>query len=266
MDFLSIRKKARERAEARAQEAQGRREPSPASPPPPAGPAADRGPLERELRAELSRLDAERSRQAAPLAPSPPPSAAPAPAPPLLDPLDEFFWREDETAPELPDLGLGAAGRPAAEPPAEAPREFVAFLLADEEYAVAIERVREVLKPPPITEVPGAPAQVLGVITLRGEVVTVVDPRWALALPPAPPGPRARLVVCQTEEGMVALRVDAVSQVVRLPAAAVEPRPPGIAGAGTAPLIGIGREGDRLVILLDLDTLVGSPPAAEGSP
>jgi len=264
MDFLSIRKKARERAEARARQAEGPAVPPPAAAPrPPAAP----GPLQEDLRAELSRLDAERGRLEQPPSPSPSPPLAGLGAPaPLLDPLDEFFWREDETAPGLPDLGLGAAGRPAAEPPAEPPREFVAFLLGGEEYAVAIDRVREVLKPPPITEVPGAPAQVLGVITLRGEVVTVADPRWALALPPAPASPRARLVVCQTAEGMVALRVDAVSQVVRLPAAAIEPRPPGITGAGTAPLIGIGREGDRLVILLDLDTLVGGAPAPQGIP
>lgn len=212
MDFLSIRKKARERADARAREE------------------------------------------------APPP----APAPPA-DPLDDFFWREDETAPAVPDLGLGTGGA-AAEAPAGRRREFVAFLLGDEEYGIPIERVREILKPPPVTEVPRAPAPIVGVITLRGEVVALLDPRPSLALPPAAAGPRSRLVVCESPDGPVGLMVDAVSEVVRLPEGAIEPRPPAIAGAGAGPIAGIGRDGRRLVILLDLDRLLPrAAPAQEGA-
>ena len=130
----------------------------------------------------------------------------------------------------MPDLGLGASGRTAREGPTVARREYVAFFLGDEEYGVSIERVREILKPPPITEVPRAPPPVIGVITLRGEVVALVDPRRRLDLPPAAPGPRARVVVCETADGPIGLVVDSVSQVVRLPAGAIEPRPSGIGG------------------------------------
>jgi purine-binding chemotaxis protein CheW len=276
MDFLSIRKKAQERAELRARRGEEAAAPAPgreapAAPPPPAGPQAEApggAPIEDALRAELQRLEAPppASRSPEPLPTLPAASAGPAPAPAgLLDPLDEFFWREDEAAPALPDLGLGAAERPAAGAAAGELREYITFLLGGEEYGVAIERVREILRLPAITEVPRAPAHVLGVVTLRGEVVAVIDPRRRLALAPAEPGPGARIVVCESALGPVGLLVDAVAQVVRLPPGAIEPRPPGVGGAAAEAIAGIGREADRLVILLHLDVLLGtSVPQGEG--
>jgi purine-binding chemotaxis protein CheW len=278
MDFLSIRKKARERAEARARQEEAAAPPAADRPPPP-DPGARAGappppepapPIEDALREELSQLEtappppppvaaAPQAAPAprAPAAPEPPPAAPPPPR----DPLDEFFWREDEAAPELPDLGLAAAEQPAARERAGELREHVTFLLGAEEYGVAIERVREILRPPPITEVPRAPEHVLGVVTLRGEVVPVIDPRRRLALPPAPAGPRSRIVVCETADGPVGLLVDAVSQVLRLPPGAVEPRPPGVGGAASEAISGIGREADRMVVLLHLDVLLGGQAA-----
>lgn len=269
MDFLSIPKKAKERDAAREQEA---------APPPPApaeGPARAPGPaIEDALRAEIERLETEppAAEPAPPPEPGPPlepasppePAPAPEPLPPpaRLDPLDEFFWREDEPAPPLPDLGTTGPERQPAGSAAGELREYVAFLLGAEEHAVAIGRVREILKPTAITEVPRAPPHVLGVITLRGEVVAVVDPRQRLALPRAEPGPRSRIVVCEGPDGQVGLLVDAVSQVVRLPPAGIEPRPPGVGGEAADAIAGIGRDGSRLVILLDVDALLGAPSAA----
>lgn len=264
MDFFSIRKKAKERAGKKAAP-EGPAAPA-SAPPAPAAPPA----LEDALRAELQRLEAppapapEAQPPPGPAPALPPPAAAPAaaaaaPAAPF-DPLDEFFWSEGEIAPALPDLGLAGSEGP-ADAAAVALREYVTFLLGGEEYGLAIEQVREILRPPPITEVPRAPGHVLGVITLRGEVVPVLDARRCLSLPPAAPGPRSRIVVCDGAEGRVGLLVDSVSQVVRLPAGAIEPRPPGVGGAAAEAIAGIGREGDRLVVLLHLDVLLGAAAA-----
>jgi purine-binding chemotaxis protein CheW len=270
MDPVSMRRKARQRAAARAgeQEAAQPAAPSGAAAPP----GAQEPAIEDALRAELERLGTAPPSPAT--MPGPPPEPAPPPAPALpappapealLDPLREFFWREDEPAPNLPDLGSAGAERSPAGSPTGELREHVAFLLGAEEYAVAIGRVREILKPPPITEVPRAPRHVLGVIAVRGEVVAVVDPRPRLALPPGSPGPSSRIVVCEGAGGPVGLLVDAVSQVVRLPPEAVEPRPPGVGGEAADVIAGIGRDGERLVILLDLDALLGAPAAREGA-
>jgi purine-binding chemotaxis protein CheW len=151
-------------------------------------------------------------------------------------------------------------------PAVHARREFLTFLLGAEEYAVAIERVREVVRAPPITEVPRAPAHILGVVTVRGEVVAVIDPRRRLGLPPAHPAEgEGKVVIVDAGEGPCGLHVDRVASVVRLLPGSVEPCPQGIAGQRAEFLAGIGREGDRLFTVLDLTALLRrAPPRGEG--
>jgi purine-binding chemotaxis protein CheW len=189
-------------------------------------------------------------------------AADPSPAP-AADPLDEFFWREGEDAPALAGFGAPAPVARAREP-AEAPREWLSFTLAGEEYAVDIALVREILKAPVVTEVPRAPAHVLGVIMVRGEVVAVFDPRRRLALPRGAPGRSARVVVCDAGQGPRGILVDAVSEVVRLAPSAVEARPNGVGGASADYIVGLGREASRLLILLDLAALLSDGPGAAG--
>lgn len=220
-------------------------EPPPASPPRPA-PAAE-APAPRP-------------------APEPPPSArvaarpiVEAPPPPPADPLEEFFFRDGEAAPALPEMA--PEERPQA-PAALAREEFLTFLLGEEEYAVAIGRVREVVRAPPITEVPRAPAHILGVVTVRGEVVAVLDPRRRLGLAPAQPAEgEGKVVIVDAGEGPCGLHVDRVASVVRLRPGSIEPCPQGIAGQRGEYLAGIGREGDRLFTVLDLPALLRRAPA-----
>ena len=177
------------------------------------------------------------------------------PAPAVEDPLDQFFWREDEVAPGVPELLVGA--RVAAAPEVDEVRsEWLTFQLGAEEYGLEIASIREILKLPSVTEVPRAPAHILGVIMVRGDVIAVTDPRRRLGLPVAPPTPRARILVCDGGEGPRGLLVDSVSQVVRLPASAIEPRPTGIGGSSAEYLAGIGRDRDRFFILLDLPAVL----------
>ena len=169
------------------------------------------------------------------------------------DPLLEFFYREGEAVPGLPRVGTERLPGPAGPP--QGRRQFVAFRLGVEEYAVAIERVREILKAPVLTEVPRAPTHVAGVILVRGEVVAVQDPRRRLGLPGAP-GPSARVIVCEATGERVGLLVDGVSQVLRLLPSEIEGRTHGIAGIDPNYVAGVGREGQRLVVLLDVEALL----------
>jgi purine-binding chemotaxis protein CheW len=177
------------------------------------------------------------------------------------NPLDEFFYREDEELPGL--LALPGEGETAEEPGPEdsAIEEYLTFQLGIEEYAVAIERVREVLKSQPVTEVPRAPTGILGVVTVRGEVVAVFDPRHRLGLPgPTPPEGSGRIVIVDDGEGSCGLLVDAVASVVRLARGSIEPCPQGIGGASGDCLAGIGRERNRLFTVLDLGALLRRAP------
>jgi len=321
MDFLRIRKKAKERARARegaplpptdagvqgaatdgeAPAAEARSEAAPRSPP--ADPVVtDADVLEGELAARLQGLPAAADERFTtwrpgsgapppvkfePLRPDPQPSeedftvisalgvvASPVPPPPTeerraaraapQDPLDEFFYRPDEEAPHLPAFGAPAE-RAIDDADTVAREEYLTFLLGREEYAVAIERVREVMKSPPITEVPRAPAHVLGVVTVRGEVVAVFDPRRRLGLPGTAPEPgHGRVVIVDAGEGPCGLLVDGVASVVRLRPGSIEPRPQGIGGASAECLAGIGRQGDRLFTVLDLGAFLRRAPARRG--
>ncbi len=180
---------------------------------------------------------------------------------PLADPLAEFFYREGEPGSSLLETGVAVAAKRDAGPTAEPRREYLTFLLGAEEYGIDIGHVREILKAPPITEVPRAAAHILGVITVRGEVIAVVDPRKRLKLPSAGPTGSTRVVVCDAGEGPCGLLVDAVSQVVRLAPSSIEPRPSGIGGIDTDYISGIGRHGGMLIVLLDAGMLLRRPAA-----
>jgi purine-binding chemotaxis protein CheW len=179
------------------------------------------------------------------------------------DPLLEFFYRADESAGELADLAPDVAAEGRALPD-EAPRELLAFLLAGEDYAVELSRVREIVKVPSITEVPRAPRDVRGIMSLRGDVIPVFDVRRRLGLPPSrgDPSRDARVVIVDVADGRVGVLVDAVAQVVRLRPSTIEPTPPGLGGAEAEYLAGIGRLKDRFFILLNLDALLALPTTA----
>ncbi|MHB8420446.1 MAG: chemotaxis protein CheW [Myxococcales bacterium] len=167
--------------------------------------------------------------------------------------LEGFFYDPDEEGLDLPAPEDGLRALPAP-PEADRLEELLSFRLGGEDYAVAIASVHEILRPPPITEVPRAPPAVLGVISLRGEALPVFDPLKLLGLQRRggeSPSAARRVVVIDTAEGLAGLLVDAVEQVVRLPRSAIEPPPSGFAGAGPAALEGVGRWSGRLLAILD---------------
>ena len=204
--------------------------------------------LEERLRAELAAAASGVVRL------TPAAAVVPSVANGSTDPLDEFFWHEDEIAPTLPDV-VSASALPVAEP-IEVRREWLTFHLGVENYAIEIEHVREVLKAPPFTEVPRAPAHIMGVIMVRGEVIAVLDPRVLLGLPRGDPGPRARVLVCDTGVAVCGIVVDAVSHVVRLAPSAIEARPAGVGAVAADHIVGIGRQRNQLFVLLDAVSLL----------
>jgi purine-binding chemotaxis protein CheW len=261
MDFLEIRKRAQaQRQAAQAAGAQAHVEPSPEKPPEPA-----------QVRTETAREALEAL--GLPMAPAAPvvepveqiePAAEETPATPAGDPLEEFFFRSDEAVGELEELAAGL--EPAAEAPEEEPREYLGFSLAGEEYAVELERIREIVRVPQITEVPRAPADISGVMSLRGEVMPVFDLRKRLRLPAgeAPSTKRARVVVVDVGDGPEGILVDAVDQVVRLRPSTIEPPPPGLGGLESECLCGIGRLRDRMFVLLNLPAVLARPSGLAG--
>src|SRR5215472_12179276 len=103
----------------------------------------------------------------------------------------------------MPALARVRSEKRAARSAGEAGRrtEYLAFVLAGETYAVQIAHIAEILKPPPITEVPRSPRTVLGVISVRGKLVTVVDLRRRFHLADAPIDRRARILLADVGTG-----------------------------------------------------------------
>lgn len=95
-------------------------------------------------------------------------------------------------------------------------RELLAFEIAHETYALALDAVREILKPPPVTPVPRAPRDVLGVISVRGRITTVIDLRSRLRTHQGELDKHTRVLLVADGDEIVGLLVDKVLQVYRL--------------------------------------------------
>ena len=160
------------------------------------------------------------------------------------------------TRASLLDFADAVAVTDAPEPatPAAPPLHLVTFMLDREEFGIPIGRVREVLRVGDITRVPEAPPHIRGVTSVRGRILPVVELRTRLGLSPlGEPGTRARIVVVEAHGRVLGLIVDAVNQVVNVPADSVLAPPGEVLSAQTDYVTGIGRLDARLIILLDLD-------------
>ena len=136
-------------------------------------------------------------------------------------------------------------------------REILAFCLGDEEYGLDILRIREIIKLREVTEVPRAPAFLLGIISVRGQVIPVIDLRRRLRRPTRDLSKEARILIVTREHAPYGLVVDAVHQVVRMREEDVEPPPAMLGGADSEFVAGIGRpRADRMLILLHLDAVL----------
>ena len=126
------------------------------------------------------------------------------------------------------------------------------FFVADLFFGVDVLRVQEVLRFQQMTRVPQAPGVIEGLINLRGQIVTALDMRRRLGLPPRADGQTAMNVVVRTEEGAVSLLVDEIGDVVHVDAESFE-RPPENLGPAIRDLVrGIHKLKDRLLLVLDI--------------
>jgi purine-binding chemotaxis protein CheW len=139
-------------------------------------------------------------------------------------------------------------------------REFLVLRLGDDEYGVELTGIREILSPPPVTFVPRAPRTVVGVCSVRGLLVTVVDLRRRLGLEPAATTRRTRILLTTgPAEEVFGVLVDEVRQVVRLAEGELELSSNVLGGDVSEHVLGVGRSqpGDEMIILLDLARIVG---------
>lgn len=140
--------------------------------------------------------------------------------------------------------------------------QLVVFRLMKEEYGLPITKVQEINRLVPITKLPQTPSFVEGVINLRGRIIPVIDLRKRFQLGANEQSDDTRIIVVEVNGQTVGITVDQVTEVVRLPADAVEPPPPAFI-LDAQYVNGIGKLDDRLLILLNIDKILTSQEAIE---
>jgi purine-binding chemotaxis protein CheW len=134
--------------------------------------------------------------------------------------------------------------------------ELLTFIIAGEQYAVSIEHLVEIITPRAATQVPNADPTIVGIISLRGTMVTVIDVRRKLRHPPAAGGNDARVIVVERAGEILGFEVDRVLRVLKVDSAAVEPHPVVHSSELSDAVRGVFRHANALTILLDLDKLL----------
>ncbi|MBD1582252.1 chemotaxis protein CheW [Pseudoalteromonas sp. S16_S37] len=134
--------------------------------------------------------------------------------------------------------------------------QWVTYKLEDETYGINVMQVQEVLRYTEIAPVPGAPAYVLGIINLRGNVVTVIDTRARFGLVSAEVTDNSRIVIIEAEKQVIGILVDSVAEVVYLRSSEIDSAP-NIGTEESAKFIqGVSNREGELLILVDLNKLL----------
>lgn len=133
--------------------------------------------------------------------------------------------------------------------------QLVGFRVGGEDFALDILRVQEIIRLQELTRVPSSPECMDGVMNLRGKIIPVITLRKRFGLDRVPPDKETRIVVVEVRGAVLGFIVDAVSEVLRIPADIVEP-PPRMGKVNREYVSGVGKLDDRLLILLDVDRLM----------
>jgi len=148
---------------------------------------------------------------------------------------------------DSPDAGTRRADNPIL--------QFVGFRLDAEDYAIAITKIQEIILMKPITRIPQMPSFIEGLINLRGSVIPIVNLRERFGLPRRDLDDETRTIVVNVQDKTVGCIVDAVTQVMRINRDAIQPPPLSVQSVSQQYIAGLAKLDDRLLIVLDIDTL-----------
>ncbi|SHI68259.1 chemotaxis protein CheW [Propionispora hippei] len=135
--------------------------------------------------------------------------------------------------------------------------QLVAFKLGREEYGIDILQVQEIKRMTDITRVPHTPEYIKGVINLRGSVLPVIDLKTRLDLLEQDYTDDTRIIIVKVDEIAVGMIVDAVSEVMAIDHEQIEVSQEAVGGVSTNYISGVGKLENRLMILLNLEAIIG---------
>lgn len=138
-------------------------------------------------------------------------------------------------------------------------QQYCTFYLDEQCYGVDVLRIQEVICEQPVTKVPLAHSVVSGIINLRGQIVTALDLRKRLELPPAPSGSPQVNVVLQTDDGAVSLLVDKIGDILEVSQSQYQTPPETLQGSVRGVIRGVYKLPDELLVVLDPQLIVVLP-------
>lgn len=143
--------------------------------------------------------------------------------------------------------------------------QWATFKLLDEIYGIPVMQVKEVQRLTEIAPVPGSQHFVLGIVNLRGNVITVLDTRTLFGLPKGETTDQSRIIVIELDDQLIGILVDRVADVIYLKRSAIE-RAPNVGTDESAKFIqGVSYHNEQLITLLDFDRIIEEPEYQTGS-
>ena len=150
----------------------------------------------------------------------------------------------DEPTDAAAQAGTGRAGK------------YLTFALGDEDYGLEILKVREIIATMDITSVPRTPDFVKGVINLRGKVIPVFDLRLKLGMPAVEATDQTCIIVVSLDDIETGVIVDRMLEVLDIPEGDIEDAPSFGVAVETASILGMGKTGEKVTVLLDIDQVL----------
>ncbi len=134
--------------------------------------------------------------------------------------------------------------------------QYVTFTLNKEKYGINVLQVQEVLREVEVSPVPGAPVFILGIINLRGNVVSVIDARTRFGIAAKESDDKTRIIVINLQQQMIGILVDSVAEVMNIKPGEIEAAPNAGQSTTSKYIQGLVSKDDTILILVDLDKLI----------
>jgi len=133
--------------------------------------------------------------------------------------------------------------------------QLVGFVIGEEEFAIPILAIQEIIKPIEWTRVPQVPAYVLGVFNLRGSVIPLIDLRTKFGLTPQNQNDETRFIVMRDDDDVAGFVIDRLTMAIRIKKTDIGPAPDTISGDDTT-IDGVGKQDDRIITILKVNKLL----------
>lgn len=133
--------------------------------------------------------------------------------------------------------------------------QLVGFIVGEEEFAIPILSIQEIIKPIGCTRVPQTPTYILGVFNLRGSVIPLIDLRARFGLTTQKHNEETRFVVMKSGEDVAGFVIDRLTEAIRMPKKDIGPAPETVSEAETM-IDGVGKQSDRIVTILKVHKLL----------